>query len=120
LLVEVGTELVELVVEVVVGSGVEVVSGGGDDVEVRFFVEVVVGGSQVVVGGSQVVVGSAFLVVVVLGGSAFLVVVGSGSAPSLKATQHVRERSLRSKTKHTPCHLEDTSVGASKLFKQRL
>lgn len=76
----VGTELVELLVEVV-GSGVEVVSGGGD-VDVRFLVVVVVGGTQVVVGGSHVVVGSGFLEVV-LGGSGFLVV-GSGSAPSLK------------------------------------
>lgn len=75
---------VELVV-LVVGSGVEVVSGGGGEVVVRFLVEVVLGGSQVVVGsgsGSQVVSGC----LVVLGGSGFFVVVGLGSSlPSLKA-----------------------------------
>jgi len=73
-----GVELVLLVV----GSGVEVVSGGGD-VVVFFLVEVVVGGSQVVVGsGSFVVLGCS----VVLGGSGFLVevVLGVSSPPSLK------------------------------------
>lgn len=73
------------VVLVVVGSGVEVVSGGGD-VVVFFLVEVVVGGTQVVVGsGSQVVSGC----LVVLGGSAFLVVVVLGASPLPSLKVHV-------------------------------
>lgn len=71
------------VVLLVVGSGVEVVSGGGDDVVVLFLVEVVVGGSQVVVGSGSFVVSGCL---VVLGGSTFLVevVLGGSLLPSLK------------------------------------